>query len=183
MSEHEPADGSSTSAPGPGPAPVSKGVGDITDAVAWLRVNRIRYTDLALNHELRTAGYSEDEIGLIRAEVDRLDPPRQHTWPEYHDYRMTAGIIVIVSFFIVWAVISVPFLLQGSGASGMGGILSGILFSVLAVILGVTLVAINYSDGLQRATAGTVAAALAFPFVMLFIVAGICVATTRTATY
>jgi hypothetical protein len=168
----------------PGEAPVGQPARDIKEAAAWLLANRDRYTEQALVEELRGSGYTEEEIAGIRAEAARLAPPPAPEEPGRRDYRAIAAVIVIVSFLGVWAFLSIPWLFPGPDAPYFpGGTGAAILGTILALGAALVLYTIFDSERLRRGSAGTLVAFLTFPFILLFVVAGLCVVTTGAPQY
>jgi hypothetical protein len=173
MSEHEPGREAGT----PGPAPLANDDGDVKGAAAWLITHRDRYTEIALNHELRVAGYSEDQITAIRAEAERIAPTALPE-PAGTDLRARAAGAVIIAFLAVWAVLTVPWLNSETDRIEGFGALVGFILGLALLVVGVpSLIFILRNDRLKRGTAGAVVAALTAPFILLFVVAGLCVAT------
>jgi hypothetical protein len=152
---------------------------DVKAATAWLLANRDRYTEAALLDELRTSGYSEEEITAIRSEAQRLAPPPRVDETPYRDYRAIAAVILIVAFLGVWALVTIPWMLPPEGNTiGMAQLVGGILAFALGLIALPTLIVIIDSKRLRRGTIGALVAFLTVPFILLFIVAGVCVMTT-----
>jgi hypothetical protein len=162
-----------------GPEATSEGTkGDIKEATAWLLANRDRYTEPALLEELRGSGYTEEEIAAISAEAARLAPPPPLE-PAHRDLRAIAAVIVIVGFLGVWAYLSIPWLFPPADANGFPGATGAAILATLLGLIGLTtLFFIFDSERLRRGTAGALVAVLAVPFLLLFVVAGLCVATT-----
>jgi len=153
--------------------------GDVKAATAWLLAHQDRYTEAALFEELRTSGYSDEEITAIRAEAQRLAPPPPVDDTQYRDYRAIAAIILIVAFLGVWALVTIPWMLPPAGNTyGMSQVVGGILAFALGLIALPTLIVIIDSKRLRRGTLGALVAFLTVPFILLFVVAGLCVVTT-----
>jgi hypothetical protein len=108
-------------------------------------------------------------------------PPSE---PARRDFRAIAAAIVIVGFLGIWAYVSIPLLLpSGDQRSFIGGTGAAILGMLLGLIGLTTLFFIIDSERLRRGTTGALVAFLTVPFILLFVVAGLCVVTTGVPKY
>ena len=141
-------------------------------ALAWLRGHQATFTRDALASGLRDAGYSEAEIA---AAFERLD--REAMEPATRDLRSRAAAILIVGFLGTWLVLVLRMIAIG-GTGGFVGLAAVILGAILLVIGAISFVGIESSSRLRKGSTGMLIGILAVPFVLLVIVAGLCVATT-----
>ena len=141
-------------------------------ALDWLRGHRATFTRDALASGLRDAGYSEAEIA---AAFGRLD--REAIEPATQDLRSRAAAILVVGFLGTWLVLVLR-MIAIAGTGGWVGTAAVILGAILLVIGAISFVGIESSSRLRKGTTGALVAILAVPFVLLVIVAGLCVATT-----
>jgi len=144
-------------------------------ALAWLRGHQATFTRDALASGLREAGYDDSEIAVA---FERLD--HEANEPAPRDLRARAAVILIGGYFVTWAVISYLVEAPGTGTYwlrywGFAALVLGGLLGVLALA---SLIGVYNSSRLKRGTEGALVAVLAIPFVLLVIVAGLCVATT-----
>lgn len=138
-------------------------------AVAWLRGHQATFTRDALASGLRDAGYSEAEIAAA-FEREAIEPaPR--------DLRSRAAAILVVGFLGTWLVLVLRMIAIG-GPGGFVPVAAVILGTILLVIGAISFAGIESSSRLRKGTTGALVAILAIPFVLLVIVAGLCVATT-----
>jgi hypothetical protein len=141
-------------------------------AFAWLRGHQATFTRDALASGLRDAGYSEAEIA---AAFERLD--REAIEPATQDLRSRAAAILVIAFLGTWLVLVLRMIAIG-GTGGFVGLAAVILGAILLVIGAISFAGIESSSRLRKGTTGALVAILAVPFVLLVIVAGLCVATT-----
>jgi hypothetical protein len=141
-------------------------------ALAWLRGHEATFTRDALASGLRDAGYSEAEIA---AAFGRLD--REALEPAPRDLRSRAAAILVVAFLGTWLVLVLR-MIAVAGTGGFVPVAAVILGTILLVIGAISFVGIESSSRLRTGTTGVLVAILAIPFVLLVIVAGLCVATT-----
>lgn len=142
----------------------------VREAAQWLRTNGALYTPEVLTANLRDAGYTDAEIAAARVEAATAPPPVAQ------DLRAKAAAILIVAFLGVWVVFA--FLLMRNDEAGYGSLSAIILAAVLGTVGLISLAAIAANGRLRRGAEGALAAVLAIPFVVLVIVAGLCVLTT-----
>jgi hypothetical protein len=153
----------------------------VATALAWLRDQDPRLSLQVLAGSLRGAGYGADVVGAAvaarQADLDAALPPGS-------DQRRTAAALLIVAFFGTWAALS--FLLMqphaNGGSYGFGQAAAMVLGVILALILLVSLIGVAASGRLRRGVAGAMAVVLAVPFILLVIVAGLCVVSTNGLT-
>jgi hypothetical protein len=138
----------------------------VSGAASWLRAYGATYTREVLDEHLRQAGYRDVEIEAAWV---------QFTAPAGRDLRPRAAGYLLVGFVATWGLLA--FLLVRDD-HGYGALAAMILAGVLLPILGLSLVGVGMSDRLRRGVEGALAAILTLPFVLLVIVAGLCVATT-----
>ena len=147
-------------------------------ALAWLRDQDPRLSLRALAGSLRGAGYSADAVSAAvaarQADLDAALPPGT-------DRRRRAAALLIVAFFGTWAALSI-LLVQphpSSGSYGFGPLAAMVLGGILAPILFVSLLGVAASGRLRRGVAGAMVVVLVVPFILLVIVAGLCVVSTN----
>jgi hypothetical protein len=139
-------------------------------ALAWLRGHQASFTSDALASGLRDAGYSEAEVAAAFARLDAGEPaPR--------DLRSRAATILIVGFLGTWLVLVLRMIAM-AGTGGFVPVAAVILGTILLVIGAISFVGIESSSRLRTGSTGVLVGILAIPFVLLVIVAGLCVATT-----
>ena len=141
-------------------------------ALAWLRGHQATFTRDALASGLRDAGYSEAEIA---AALVRLD--REAIEPAPRDLRSRAAVIMVVGFLGTWLVLVLRMIAM-AGTGGFVPVAAVILGTILLVVGAISFVGIESSSRLRKGSTGALVAILAVPFVLLAIVAGLCVATT-----
>jgi hypothetical protein len=151
----------------PGPRPEA-----VEHAAAYVAANRPHFTLDALESALRDEGYSEAEIAAAIGRPAIRDEPAQQ-----QDLRGRAAAILIVGFLVVWGLVSL-YLLRPGPPYTTGWWLVWILAAVLSLVGLISLAGISQSKRLRRGVEGALVGVLAIPFVLLFIVAGLCMATT-----
>jgi hypothetical protein len=144
-------------------------------AAAWIVEHHERYSPDGLGAQLLAAGYSDAEVAAARAEAER----RLAGGAPRGDLRARAAAILIVAFLGTWGILS--WLLVAPRENTYGPIAAGILAMVLAFVALLSLAVISQSRGLKRGAQGALVTILAVPFVLLVIVAGLCLATTGNA--
>jgi hypothetical protein len=148
----------------------------VETAAEWLRMQGTRYAPEALRERLRAQGYTDAEVAAAEA---RAAPPPEE--PARRDLRLPAAVIVIAVFVGTWALIAIPLL--NVSKDGMSSSFAGTAAGILAFLLGIvglpTLIIIADSDRLRRGTVGALVVVLTIPFLLLVVVGGLCVATTR----
>jgi hypothetical protein len=144
-------------------------------ATAWLREHDATFHAAVLRQRLREQGYEEPEIdaalAIRRAEIEASSPVGA-------DLRGRAAAILIVAFLATWGAIALILTRPVGGGLQFGGAAATILGMVLAPLLLVSLIGVARSGRLRRGSEGALAL-LAIPFVLLVIVAGLCVVTTN----
>jgi hypothetical protein len=146
-------------------------------ALAYLREHGRAYTREALGASLQEQGFSgrDVEAAWARYRAEQAEPRGAG-----RDLRGRASIILLVAFVGTWAVLSLPMLTGSSLSSyGAGTVATAILTFLLGVVLVASLSAVRRSRRLERGVEGALVAILAVPFVLLFVVAGLCVATVN----
>jgi hypothetical protein len=150
----------------------------VDSAAAWLTEHRATYGTGPLNAQLREGGYSDAEVEAAWARVlgegatTAAAPPRG-------DLRARAASITIVSFLGTFAVLSYFLLNPRVDYASYGSAAVMVLGALLVPIGLLSLLGIANSGRLKRGAEGALVAVLAIPFVMLVIVAGLCVVTTN----
>jgi len=148
-------------------------------AAAWLRERGDTFTREALSRGLREAGYTEAEIRAAFART--LDGPADAAaTPAGKDLRARAAVILIGVYFATWAVVSLLVEAPGTGTYGLRywGFAAIILGGILGVLGLLSVIGVYNSGRLRRGVEGALVAVLAIPFILLAVVAGLCVATT-----
>ena len=143
--------------------------GAVEAAVAYLHEHGQRYTRASLDASLREQGFTDPEVA---------EAWLRHLAAQPADLRWRAGAIVILAFLGTWAVLAYLLMRPESSSAGLGVIAAFILAVVLAVVAGVSLLGIGASGRLERGARSALVVALATPFVLLVIVAGLCVSST-----
>jgi len=144
-------------------------------AAAWLRERAGGYTHEALAEGLRSAGYSDAEIEEAFA---RVDAGVVDGGGAVEALRGRAAAILLLGFIGTWVVMALILAMPSGSAYEFGGLAAMILGAVLAPVLVLSLIGVAMSDRLRRGTEGALVGVLAIPFVLLVIVAGLCVGTT-----
>ena len=152
------------------------GTGDLDAARQYIRGHREVYTPEALAEGLRGAGYPEPVIREAFAAELAARPVEPVV---VRDLRARAAAIVIVGFLAVWAVLAIPLMVVPAQPYYFRQGAAGILTVILLVIGLLTLAVISDSKRLRNGAEGALAAILVIPFLLLFIVAGICVVTEQ----
>ena len=151
----------------------------------YLWSNRDRYTDDALANAARAAGYTEDEI----ASAARIVATRRADDLAVRPVKARARRYVLAAYAITFLVFAVAFL-RPTGVQpnlyyyrGAGPIALAVLgfMLVISVLLALAWVAGQHPKA-ERAEAAF-GVMLALPFVLLVIVAGLCVATTGSLIF
>lgn len=138
-------------------------------AVAWLHQYSERYTRDGLVASLQEQGYTGAEIEAALARVGAEAAGR--------DLRGRGAAILSVAFIGTWLLVT---LLAGSRwGGGSASLVAVILGIALGIVYLPSLVIVSNSDRLRRGVEGALVAMLAVPFVLLVVIAGICVGTTN----
>jgi hypothetical protein len=135
-------------------------------ALAYLRDYGARYTRESLEASLREQGFTESDLAEAWRRFNAEQP---------RDLRARAAAILVVAFVGVWLAIAIPL----SANYTYGPIGAAILGALLLVVLVPALFAVDGSSRLREGVTGALVAMLAIPFVLLFVIAGLCVSTTR----
>lgn len=164
---NEPRVGTPAEAP---PAPPA-GESARRDALArHFRAHGGRYTRFALDQAARSAGYSDNDIAaawsLIDVEEGGKVPAGRST--------AIARFIILVLYLAVFAF----FIGASNMATRTYGVGVPILALTLLIVGGISLLIVGRSKVVSRNPAAALTSLLALPFILLFIVAGLCVATT-----
>lgn len=136
-------------------------------ALAWLRTHGTGVDDERLERALLDAGYEPQDVAAAMIAYHGGTPPE--------DLRGRAATILVVGFVLAWLAVATilsavnpPYGLAGAGAMVLG--------IVLLVVLGFALLAVGASGKLRSGSRDALAVAIAIPFVLLFVLAGSCVA-------
>jgi len=145
----------------------------------YLWSNRDKYTEAALASAAEAAGYAPEEV----AAAAQVVATRRADEAAARPVRARARRYVLVAYGLTWLIFAFLFLrpeppdsgfYRGSGPAALG---------VLAFMLFITLLLALAWVGRGRPSAaqaeGALGVMLAVPFVLLVIVAGLCVTTTR----
>ncbi len=149
----------------------------VSSGAEWLDKRREVYSRAVLSSDLRAAGYSDAEV---EAAWELADQRRAAESVDHQDLRTRAALITTAAFLGVWAVLSLW--LMADKGSGYGALLAVILAACLFVVLLASLIGIAVSERLRQGAEGAMVAVLVVPFIMLFILAGLCVSATRGAS-
>lgn len=146
------------------------------DIVGYLRSNAVRYTRDALDQRLLAAGHPPEAIAAGWATVEAEDVAAGIT-----DRRRQTAAIIAGSYLVVWIVVVALAILPTpsttySGPALLAGILAVALFvpGFIAVLLALA------SGWLRRAGVGRIVAFSLVPGLILFAIAGTCVAAVRS---
>jgi hypothetical protein len=156
---------------GPAPEPPPGGAPARRDAlVRHFRQHQDRYTRHALDQAARTAGYSDNDAAAAWTLIDMEDggkaPAARYA---------TIARVIVVALYVATFILFV-------GGSNMSARTYGVGVAVLAVTLllvgGIALLIVGRSKVVSRDPLPALATLLAAPFILLVVVAGLCVATT-----
>jgi len=129
-----------------------------------------RYTRFALEQAARAAGYSDNDIAAAWSGIDMEDAGKV---PAARSAAI-ARVVIIVLYLATFAIFV--------GGSDLGSRTYGAGTAVLAVTLVIvgliSLLIVGRRKVVSSNPSAAVASLLAVPFILLFIVAGLCVATT-----
>jgi hypothetical protein len=154
----------------PPPAPPAGEVARRDALEAHFRQHGGRYTRFALEQAARGAGYSDNDIAAAWSGIDMEEGGKA-----------PAGRAATIARFIILALYIATFALF-VGGSDMSQRTYGVGVAILAVTLVITaiisLLVVGRTKVVSRNPSAAIAGLLALPFVLLFIVAGLCVATT-----
>lgn len=147
----------------------------------YLWSNRKRFTDTALANAALAAGYSTEEITAAAAAVAQRGVDEAAAKP----VKARARRLVLAAYGITFLLFAIAFLRPTPSPSmyvGGGGLLTILAVAMLiAVALGLAWVASRHPTA-ERAE-GALGLMLAVPFVLLILVAGLCVATTSSVIF
>ena len=137
-----------------------------------------RYTSDALRHAASEAGFTAQEIEEAYGRATERQRDEQVAGP----IRSRARRIVLVSYGLVYAAFAVAFLTIAYRL-GAGIIALVILSLALLVALSVSLAWVRGRHPTEDQVGGALLVMLAVPFVLLFTVAGLCVAGTTPGSF
>jgi hypothetical protein len=145
------------------------------ELVAYLRTNAVRYTRDALDQRLVAAGHPPEAIAAAWATVEAEDRALG-----LRDRRRQTAAIIGGSYLVVWIIVVVLAIVPtGSTAYSTPALLAGIL-AVALVVPGFIAVLLALASGwLRRAGVGRIVAFSLVPMLILFALAGTCVAAVR----
>jgi len=144
-------------------------------ATAWLIENQWGYTRESLVESLRAEGYTDGEIEAATARAAEMVAAELRAEGSA-DLRGRAAMILLIVFVGTWVAITTLARLRWSaGDATTVGVILGISLGAVALP---SLLVIGVSDHLRRGVGDAMVAILAVPFLLLFVIAGICVSTT-----
>ena len=129
-----------------------------------------RYTRFALEQAARTASYSDNDIAAAWSAIDFEDAGKAPAARSASIARLVILVLYLATFFLFVAGSD-----MGSRTSGVG---TGILAVTLLLVGAVSLLLVGRRKVVSRNLSAALAGMLAVPFILLVIVAGLCVATT-----
>ena len=134
------------------------------------RLHGGKYTRFALDQAARAAGYSDNDIAAAWSRIDMDEGGKAPAGRSAAIARIVILVLYLATFVIF------------VGGSDMSQRTYGVGVAILAVTLlivgGVSLLIVGRSKVVSRNLAAAVTSLLALPFILLVIVAGLCVATT-----
>jgi hypothetical protein len=148
----------------------------VETATAWLRERGTGVTREVLTDALRASGYTELEIAAAFA---RVDAGAGDATGIGRDLRGRAAAILIVAFLGTWLVLAAILVSPSDTSYEFGGLAALILGAILGVMLLLSLALVSVSGRLRQGIEGALVLVLAVPFVLLFVVAGLCVVSTN----
>jgi hypothetical protein len=128
------------------------------------------FTRFALEQAARAAGYSDNDIAAAWSAIDLEDAGRAPAARSAFIARLVILVLYLATFFLFVAGSDL-----GSRTSGVG---TGILAVTMLLVGTVSLLLVGRRKVVSRNLSAAVAGLLAVPFILLVIVAGLCVATT-----
>lgn len=147
----------------------------------YLWSNRDKFTEAALAHAAEAAGYGPEEIAAAAQAVARRRADEAAAKP----VKARARRYILAAYGITFLLFAIAFLRPTATQSPYvgGSLLLGILaFAMLiALLLGFVWVAARRPSA-ERAE-GALGVMLAVPFVLLILVAGLCLATTSSVVF
>jgi hypothetical protein len=157
----------------PAEAPVAPPAGEAArrDVLeSHFRLHGGRYTRFALEQAARAAGYSDNDIAAAWSRIDMEEGGKAPAGRAAAVARSVILVLYVATFAIF------------VGGSDMSQRTYGVGVAILAVTLVVTgiisLLVVGRAKVVSRNPSAAIAGLLALPFILLFIVAGLCVATT-----
>jgi hypothetical protein len=139
--------------------------------VRHFRTHGARYTRFALDQGARTAGYSDNDIAAAWSMIDAEDagivPASRFA---------TVARIIVVALYVATFVLFVAASNMTRRSYGVGPFVLGV---TLLVVGGIALLVVGRRKVVSREPLLALTSLLAVPFVLLVIVAGLCVATTN----
>jgi hypothetical protein len=134
------------------------------------RLHGGRYTRFALEQAARAAGYSDNDIAAAWSRIDMEEGGKAPAGRAAAVARSVILVLYVATFAIF------------VGGSDMSQRTYGVGVAILAVTLVVTgiisLLVVGRAKVVSRNPSAAIAGLLALPFILLFIVAGLCIATT-----
>jgi hypothetical protein len=157
----------------PAEAPVAPPAGEAArrDVLeSHFRLHGGRYTRFALEQAARAAGYSNNDIAAAWSRIDMEEGGKAPAGRAAAVARSVILVLYVATFAIF------------VGGSDMSQRTYGVGVAILAVTLVVTgiisLLVVGRAKVVSRNPSAAIAGLLALPFILLFIVAGLCIATT-----
>jgi hypothetical protein len=149
----------------------------------YLWVNRDRFTEEALASAAQAAGYTADEISTAARSVAKRRADEAAAKP----VRARARRYVLAAYGITFLVFAIAFLRptgpDNSYYRGFGPVALGVLGFTMLIALLLGLVWIGGRRPSADRAEGALGVMLAVPFVLLIVVAGLCVATTGSLIF
>jgi hypothetical protein len=149
----------------------------------YLWSNRDRFTEAALATAAEGAGYGSDEIAAAAGAVARRRADEAAARP----IKARARRSVLLAYGITWLVFAFLFLRPEADSVGYYRGVGPFALGILAVVLFLTLLLALAWIATQRPSADRAESALSImlsvPFVLLVIVAGLCVTTTQSLIF
>jgi len=156
--------------PEPPPAPPPSGATARRDALVRHFRSHGAYTRFALEQAARAAGYSDNDVAAAWTLIDMEDSGKA---PAARSAAI-ARVVILVLYLATFVV----FVAGSDMASKTSGVGVGILALTLLIAGGISLLIVGRPRVVSQNRVAAVAALLAIPFLLLVIVAGLCVATT-----
>ena len=146
-----------------------------SDVAAYLEANRDRYTREALDGRLAAAGHPPEAIAAAWASLSTEDAASG-----LRDRRGQTAAIIGAAYVVTWLLVVVVFIAPTATTTyNSPAVLAGIL-AVTLFLPGIAFVIVAQATGwLRRAGVGRVVAFSFVPLLILFAVAGSCIAFTR----
>ena len=146
------------------------------DIASYLRTYGARYTREALDSRLVAAGHQPDAIAAAWAAVDAEDAAAGR-----RDRRRQTAAIIGWAYLVTWVLVVLLVILPKGDAQYSPALLLAAILAVFLFVPGIIAVLIARGTGwLRRASVGRVIAFAFVPMVILFALAGTCVAYVRS---